>query len=165
MHTQWVNAEWKLLVSWCLLASCPPSLLSYSLKQSELLLPVPHRKSIPACQFTMNMMRVDNCDLSQYLFFYFIHSVSFEIPSIVAISIAIATKLCLFLYCQALAKYPSAKILAQDHRNDVFLNVFGITLSLLGALVAKWVDPVGAIIIALLIFRSWASTCYGKRVV
>jgi divalent metal cation (Fe/Co/Zn/Cd) transporter len=62
------------------------------------------------------------------------------------------------LYCSALSRYPTAKIFSQDHRNDIALNSFGIALSLLGQYVIWWADPLGAIIIAGLILRSWSET-------
>lgn len=79
------------------------------------------------------------------------------------------TKLCLFLICRTLGQYPAAAILAQDHRNDVALNVVGVTLSVIGSRYVPWIDPAGGILIALgisflnlVICRSWASTCYEK---
>ncbi|KAJ3400909.1 hypothetical protein HDV05_000761, partial [Chytridiales sp. JEL 0842] len=78
--------------------------------------------------------------------------------TLVCIGTAIALKLGLYLYCSALSKYPSARIFAQDHRNDIVLNTFGIALSIVGEKVIWWADPVGAIIIATLILRSWGET-------
>ncbi|KAJ3011125.1 hypothetical protein HKX48_007007 [Thoreauomyces humboldtii] len=86
------------------------------------------------------------------------HSVDLSPISIGLVGAAIAVKVVLFLYCSTLKQYPSAKILAQDHRNDVVMNSVGITLSILGAKVLWFLDPLGAILIALLILRSWAAT-------
>ena len=71
---------------------------------------------------------------------------------------AIFAKVGLYFYCVALSRYPSAAILAQDHRNDIMFNTLGIALSLLGQYVKWWLDPVGAILIACFILRSWSST-------
>jgi divalent metal cation (Fe/Co/Zn/Cd) transporter len=51
--------------------------------------------------------------------------------------------------------------LAQDHRNDLLVNSLGLTTGIIGSRVANWVDPVGSIIIALIILRSWVSTMFG----
>ncbi|KAJ3078747.1 hypothetical protein HK102_004268 [Quaeritorhiza haematococci] len=80
--------------------------------------------------------------------------------SIACIGVAIATKICFFIYCSSLRRYPTARILAQDHGNDIVLNTFGVALSIIGAKLLWWVDPAGAILIALLILRSWTSTAY-----
>ncbi|KAI8916637.1 cation efflux family-domain-containing protein [Powellomyces hirtus] len=86
------------------------------------------------------------------------HVIDLSSMSIALVGTAIAIKIGLYFYCVTLSQYPSAKILAQDHRNDVFMNSLGITLSILGSKFLWWLDPAGAIVIALLILRSWAST-------
>lgn len=74
------------------------------------------------------------------------------------VSAALAVKLALYIYCQSLSHFSSAKVLAQDHRNDLLVNGLGLTTGIVGSKVAYWVDPVGSIIIALIILRSWTST-------
>lgn len=64
----------------------------------------------------------------------------------------------LYFFCKALSKYATARILAQDHQNDLLLNLTGVALSLMGQHIAWWLDPAGGIIIALLILKTWAST-------
>lgn len=60
--------------------------------------------------------------------------VSFHYPSVIAVGIAFATKLGLFLYCFALRnKYSQIRILWEDHRNDLFINGFGLMTSVLGS--------------------------------
>lgn len=71
-------------------------------------------------------------------------------------------KLGLFIYCQSLSKFSAAKVLAQDHRNDLLVNSLGLTTGIVGSRIANWVDPVGSIIIALIILRSWTSTLFGR---
>ncbi|KNC97423.1 cation diffusion facilitator family transporter [Spizellomyces punctatus DAOM BR117] len=93
------------------------------------------------------------------------HEVDLSPLSIGLIAAAIATKGVLYLYCQAVSQYPSARILAQDHRNDIFMNSIGITLSVLGQKVAcnrltSGIYYKGAILIAALILRSWAGTAH-----
>lgn len=74
----------------------------------------------------------------------------------------IGTKFVLYLYCRTLAAHQSARVLAQDHRNDLLVNSLGLLTGILGSRLAGWVDPVGCIIIALIIMRSWISTLIGK---
>jgi hypothetical protein len=42
------------------------------------------------------------------------------------------------------------------------INSLGLTMSLLSKYIKWWMDPVGAIVVALIIFRSWTATAYGK---
>ncbi|KAJ3172231.1 hypothetical protein HDU88_007049 [Geranomyces variabilis] len=86
------------------------------------------------------------------------HKIDLSPISLGLVAAAIGVKMLLFLYCVTLSQYPSAKILAQDHRNDVVLNAVGITLSILGSKFKWYLDPIGAIVIAVLILRSWAGT-------
>ena len=52
------------------------------------------------------------------------------------------------------------RILWEDHRNDLFINGFGIMTSVLGSKIAWWIDPMGAIILAVLILGLWGHTAY-----
>jgi len=72
----------------------------------------------------------------------------------------IGSKLLLFIYCRTLTYSSNGKALAQDHRNDLVLNIFGIVAAVVGHYVYWWLDPAGAIIIALIILRSWGSTAF-----
>jgi hypothetical protein len=38
----------------------------------------------------------------------------------------------LFMYCITLSKYNTVKTLVQNHRNDLIVNGFGLTTSLIG---------------------------------
>ncbi|RKP09675.1 cation efflux family-domain-containing protein [Thamnocephalis sphaerospora] len=80
--------------------------------------------------------------------------------SVLFVSIALASKLGLFFYCYSLRDSPSAQILAQDHRNDLFVNSFGLAMSLLAHHYQWWLDPAGAIAVSLIILRSWTHTAY-----
>lgn len=72
-----------------------------------------------------------------------------------------ASKFLLFLYCRAVSQYNAANILATDHRNDLLVNGFGLFASLLSRY-CWWLDPAGAIVVSLIILRSWVWTAYGK---
>lgn len=70
-------------------------------------------------------------------------------------------KFTLFLYCTSLSQYATVKVFAQDHRNDLLVNALGLVTGILGGRLASWVDPVGSIVIALIILTSWVTTLIG----
>ena len=81
--------------------------------------------------------------------------------SIAFVCTALAVKLVLLLYCWGLRDYPSVGVLVADHRNDLLVNSVGLA----GALVAAkahvpWLDPATAILVALIILRSWTATAF-----
>ncbi|ORY46101.1 cation efflux protein [Rhizoclosmatium globosum] len=86
------------------------------------------------------------------------HTTALTVLNLGCIGVAITVKAFLFAYCYLLRKYPSAGVLAQDHRNDIILNSTGIILSLMGQHIAWWIDPMGGIIIALWILINWSQT-------
>ncbi|CAG8511086.1 hypothetical protein RhiirA5_472144 [Rhizophagus irregularis] len=90
------------------------------------------------------------------------HSLDINLLAIICVGSALGAKFILFLYCFSQRKFPSARILAMDHRNDLFVNSIGLAMSLLSRHIKWWMDPVGAIVVALLILRSWTSTAYGN---
>lgn len=47
-----------------------------------------------------------------------------------------------------------------DHRNDIAVNAFGLLMSILGSRVKWYADPIGAILIGLLILTSWAANAF-----
>ena len=53
-------------------------------------------------------------------------------------------------------------ILWQDHRNDLFVNSFGILTSVGGSKLAWWIDPMGAIILSVVISAIWLRTAFGE---
>lgn len=86
---------------------------------------------------------------------------SFHLPSIIAVGVAFMTKLCLFLYCWSLRNtYSQVRILWEDHRNDLFINGFGILTSVGGSKLKWWIDPAGAILLSVLILVLWGRTAY-----
>ena len=85
----------------------------------------------------------------------------FNLPSVIAVVIAFSTKFALFLYCWPLKdKYSQIDILWQDHRNDLLVNGFGILTSVGGSKLKWWLDPMGAIIISILISSIWMHTAF-----
>ncbi|KAF2276791.1 cation diffusion facilitator 1 [Westerdykella ornata] len=87
----------------------------------------------------------------------------FYLPSVIAVCIAFTTKFSLFLYCWAIRnKYSQVRILWEDHRNDLFINGFGILTSVGGAKLKWWIDPMGAIVLSVLIIFLWSRTAYSE---
>ncbi|KAJ7103191.1 CDF-like metal transporter [Mycena belliarum] len=85
----------------------------------------------------------------------------FHLPSIIAVAAALAVKFLLFVYCFSLrTKSSQVLVLWEDHRNDLWINGFGILMSTGGSKLRWWLDPTGAIIIALGVVISWGRTIY-----
>ncbi|KAJ5488121.1 hypothetical protein N7453_011575 [Penicillium expansum] len=88
---------------------------------------------------------------------------SFHLPSVIAVAVAFATKFALFLYCWALRNQVSQiRILWEDHRNDLFINGFGVLTSVGGSKLRWWIDPMGAIILSVLVSALWLHSAYGE---
>ena len=88
---------------------------------------------------------------------------TFHLPSVIAVAVAFVTKLALFCYCWALRnKYSQIRILWEDHRNDLFINGFGLLTSVLGSKLRWWIDPLGAIALSCLIAFLWLRTAYSE---
>lgn len=88
---------------------------------------------------------------------------AFHLPSVIAVCCAFCSKLALFLYCWAIKdKYSQVNILWQDHRNDLFVNSFGILTSVGGSKLAWWIDPMGAIILSVVISVVWLRTAFNE---
>jgi len=47
-----------------------------------------------------------------------------------------------------------------DHRNDIVVNIFGLVMSIVGDRFVWYLDPIGAICIALLILFSWITNAF-----
>lgn len=87
----------------------------------------------------------------------------FHLPSVISVCAAFSTKLALFLYCWSIKdRYSQVNILWQDHRNDLFVNGFGILTSVGGAKLEWWIDATGAILLSLLISGVWLHTAFGE---
>lgn len=88
---------------------------------------------------------------------------SFHLPSIIAVAVAFCTKLALFLYCFALRNQVSQiRILWEDHRNDLLINGLGLATSLMGSKIRWWIDPMGAILLSVLVSGLWLHSAYGE---
>ena len=86
-----------------------------------------------------------------------------HLPSVVAVAVACATKFALFCYCWTLRNvYSQIRILWEDHRNDLFINGFGLLTSVGGSKLKWWIDPMGAIMLSCLISYLWLSTAYSE---
>ncbi|KAJ1718720.1 hypothetical protein LPJ53_006356 [Coemansia erecta] len=85
------------------------------------------------------------------------HNQKVTAANIACISVALGVKLVMLGYCWMLKKHPEARVFATDHLNDLILNAFGLTMALLGTHVKWFIDPIGGLIVALFIMRSWAS--------
>lgn len=66
-------------------------------------------------------------------------------------------KLILVVYCRTFTN-EIVKAYAQDHFFDVITNVIGLIAVLLAKYIDDWMDPVGAIILALYTIRTWSMT-------
>ncbi|XP_038679869.1 metal tolerance protein 11 [Tripterygium wilfordii] len=66
-------------------------------------------------------------------------------------------KLILVVYCRSF-KNEIVKAYAQDHFFDVITNIIGLIAALLANYIDDWIDPVGAIILALYTIRTWSMT-------
>ena len=87
----------------------------------------------------------------------------FHLPAVIAATTSVVTKFCLFLYCSPLRKrYSQVHIVWKDHRNDLFINGFGILTSVGGGKLAWWIDPAGALILSLFIAILWCRTVFAE---
>ncbi|KAI1363419.1 cation efflux family-domain-containing protein [Xylaria arbuscula] len=83
-----------------------------------------------------------------------------KIP-LIFVGVAIFAKGTMMFYCFFYRRYPSVHVFFVDHRNDILVNSFGLTLSIVGKNRDAWfADPTGAIIIALIILLSWVSNAF-----
>ena len=69
----------------------------------------------------------------------------------------IVVKFALYLFCRKSAS-PAVQTYAQDHRNDVATNTVGLISAMLGDRLFFWIDPLGAIFLAMYIIYNWAET-------
>jgi len=83
----------------------------------------------------------------------------FHLPSVIVVAISFVVKFILFLYCYSIrSKNSQVRVLWEDHRNDIFINGFGIFTSAAGAKIRWWIDPVGALIISVALILVWGAT-------
>ncbi|KAH3914941.1 hypothetical protein HBI56_017640 [Parastagonospora nodorum] len=79
---------------------------------------------------------------------------------IIFVSVAIFSKGSLCIFCFIFRRYPAVHVFFIDHRNDIVVNAFGLAMSIVGSRVAWYADPIGAILIGLLILVSWAANAF-----
>lgn len=70
---------------------------------------------------------------------------------------ATAIKLCLYLYCRTSGN-KIVRAYSEDHYFDVVTNVVGLVAAVLGDKFYWWIDPVGAIILAIYTISNWSGT-------
>lgn len=83
-----------------------------------------------------------------------------HIIPIAFVSLAIFCKGSLCVFCFIYRRYPAVHVFFIDHRNDIIVNAFGLAMSIIGNRVVWYVDPIGAILIGLLILFSWAANAF-----
>ncbi|ONM36582.1 Metal tolerance protein 11 [Zea mays] len=66
-------------------------------------------------------------------------------------------KLALVIYCRSFTN-EIVKAYAQDHFFDVITNVIGLVAALLANYIEGWIDPLGAIVLAIYTIRTWSMT-------
>ena len=79
----------------------------------------------------------------------------FDLFTYVSVGIAFVLKLLLLIYCKLHSDLESVKVLAQDHLNDVMFNTTAVAMAVVASLTYWWIDPIGAILIAIAICRTW----------
>ncbi|EGC33547.1 hypothetical protein DICPUDRAFT_36533 [Dictyostelium purpureum] len=83
-----------------------------------------------------------------------------DIMSVIFVVVAISCKVAMYFYCRRLTHSSSAMILKTDHFNDILVNSFGVGMAILGYKVSWYFDPIGSLVVALIILRSWVSEAY-----
>jgi len=75
-------------------------------------------------------------------------------------NITVVAKGTLMLYCFHYRRFPSVHVFFIDHRNDIVVNIFGLVMFVVGDRFVWYLDPIGAMLIALLILFSWAANAF-----
>ncbi|KAJ1891812.1 hypothetical protein LPJ66_006709 [Kickxella alabastrina] len=75
---------------------------------------------------------------------------------------ALVAKIFLYLYCYSLREYHAAHVLMTDHRNDVIVNAFGLAVAIASKHMMPWMDPMGSLVIALIILKSWVEEAWDQ---
>ncbi|OMJ20367.1 Metal tolerance protein 4 [Smittium culicis] len=78
--------------------------------------------------------------------------------------LVITCKMTFFLVCYKHRTNQSIKVLMMDCRNDFIVNSFGLMMALLGSVLVWWIDPLGCLLAAVLILRTWVNEAVGKFV-
>ncbi|KAG8059278.1 hypothetical protein GUJ93_ZPchr0002g26696 [Zizania palustris] len=72
---------------------------------------------------------------------------------------ATAVKLALYLYCRSSGN-SIVRAYAKDHYFDVITNVVGLVAAVLGDKYFWWIDPAGAVVLAVYTIVNWSETVY-----
>lgn len=70
------------------------------------------------------------------------------------LSLAVVLKCILYVLCRRVDN-PSVQALAEDHRNDILSNAVALMFGFMGTYVQGWLDPVGALLIVVVIIVNW----------
>ncbi|KAL3529738.1 hypothetical protein ACH5RR_009060 [Cinchona calisaya] len=70
---------------------------------------------------------------------------------------ATVVKLALWIYCKS-SRNEIVRAYAKDHYFDVITNVVGLVAAILGDMFYWWIDPAGAIVLALYTISNWSGT-------
>ncbi|XP_058199804.1 metal tolerance protein 4-like [Rhododendron vialii] len=76
---------------------------------------------------------------------------------------ATVVKLALWLYCRSSGS-DIVRAYAKDHYFDVITNVVGLVAAILGDKVLWWIDPAGAIVLAIYTISNWSGTVFENAV-
>ncbi|KIE03851.1 cation diffusion facilitator 1, partial [Metarhizium majus ARSEF 297] len=76
------------------------------------------------------------------------------------VGVAIFMKSSMMVYCFFYRRFPSVHVFFIDHRNDIVVNIFGLVMSIVGDHFVWYLDPIGAICIAILILFSWSYNAF-----
>ncbi|KAH7046548.1 cation efflux family-domain-containing protein [Macrophomina phaseolina] len=85
-----------------------------------------------------------------------------QLVPLICVALAIGAKFLLFCYCFIYRRYPAAHVFFIDHRNDLVVNVFGLTMSIVGEQLVWYLDPIGAMCIGFLILFSWVAQAFDQ---
>ncbi|KAL0469510.1 hypothetical protein QR685DRAFT_554337 [Neurospora intermedia] len=83
-----------------------------------------------------------------------------QIIPLTFVGVAIFAKGSLMIYCLFYRRFPTVHVFFVDHRNDIVVNIFGLVMAIVGDKFVWYLDPIGAILIALLVLFSWASNAF-----
>ncbi|CAD5185685.1 unnamed protein product [Musa acuminata subsp. malaccensis] len=72
-------------------------------------------------------------------------------------------KLALWLYCRTSGN-KIVRAYAKDHYYDVVTNVLGLAAAILGDKFYRWIDPAGAIVLAIYTIINWSGTVWENAV-
>ncbi|KAG7023879.1 Metal tolerance protein 4 [Cucurbita argyrosperma subsp. argyrosperma] len=76
---------------------------------------------------------------------------------------ATVVKLVLWLYCKS-SRNDIVRAYAKDHYFDVVTNVVGLVAAILGDKIFWWIDPIGAIALAIYTILNWSGTVWENAV-